>query len=318
MFPAAHVTALKELTVRSLVMAFLASLLAVSATVPLLLAGSNAASAAPAAGAEPIRAAFYYPWYPENWNQQGISPFSNYRPSGGYYDSGDPAVIARHIKAMRYGRIDAGIASWWGPGTPTDSRMPVLLSAAAGTGFKWAIYYETEAYVDSITPLLQADLDYIRTHYASDPSYLRVDGRFVVFVYAGASDGCEMADRWMAAGATDAYIVLKAFPGYGTCAAQPDSWHQYSPTSAAVELPGHSYTISPGFWSPGQPQWLTRDLARWQQNVRDMVASGERWQLITTFNEWNEGTSVESAAEWSTGSGYGAYLDVLHNHPARR
>jgi hypothetical protein len=45
-----------------------------------------------------------------------------------------------------------------------------------------------------------------------------------------------------------------------------------------------------------------------------MVASREPWQLVTTFNEWGEGTSVESASEWSSASGYGAYLDVLHNN----
>jgi len=36
---------------------------------------------------------------------------------------------------------------------------------------------------------------------------------------------------------------------------------------------------------------------------------------VTTFNEWGEGTSVESAQEWSSASGYGSYLDVLHNNP---
>ncbi|MFL5761147.1 MAG: metallophosphoesterase family protein, partial [Thermomicrobiales bacterium] len=51
-----------------------------------------------------------------------------------------------------------------------------------------------------------------------------------------------------------------------------------------------------------------------QQNVRDMVASGAPWQLVTTFNEWGEGTAVESATEWQSGSGYGAYLDALHTN----
>lgn len=35
-------------------------------------------------------------------------------------------------------------------------------------------------------------------------------------------------------------------------------------------------------------------------------------QLVTTFNEFGEGTAVESSREWATRSGYGAYLDVLH------
>jgi hypothetical protein len=45
-----------------------------------------------------------------------------------------------------------------------------------------------------------------------------------------------------------------------------------------------------------------------------MVSSNEPWQLVTTFNEWGEGTSVESALEWSSSSGFGQYLDVLHDN----
>jgi hypothetical protein len=34
----------------------------------------------------PIRTAFYYPWFPEAWNQQGFNPFTNYTPSLVFYD----------------------------------------------------------------------------------------------------------------------------------------------------------------------------------------------------------------------------------------
>jgi hypothetical protein len=44
-----------------------------------------------------------------------------------------------------------------------------------------------------------------------------------------------------------------------------------------------------------------------------MVASKEPWQLVTTFNEWTEGTAIESAQEWASPSGYGTYLDALHS-----
>jgi hypothetical protein len=43
-----------------------------------------------------------------------------------------------------------------------------------------------------------------------------------------------------------------------------------------------------------------------------MLTSNARFQLVTTFNEWGEGTAVESALEWASPSGFGAYLDVLH------
>ena len=76
----------------------------------------------------------------------------------------------------------------------------------------------------------------------------------------------------------------------------------------------YSYAIAPGLLEERRCRAPGRDINRWHQNVRDIVASGAPWQLVATFNEWGEGTSVESAREWETGSGYGAYLDALHNN----
>ncbi len=260
----------------------------------------------------PVRAAFYYPWFPEAWEQSRIYPYTNYQPSLGYYDGGDADTIRKHIAAMQYGGIALGIASWWGIGEHTDEKIPALLSASAGTNVRWALYYEDEGSSDPSVERLRADLTYIRDHYASDPSYARVDGKFVVFVYNANDGNCAVADRWQQANTVGAYVVLKVFSGYRNCANQPQSWHQYSPAVAADRQAGYSYSISPGFWQKGQSVRLPRDLARWRQNVRDMVASGAPWQLVATFNEWGEGTSVESAVEWESASGYGAYLDALH------
>jgi hypothetical protein len=194
--------------------------------------------------------------------------------------------------------------------------MPALLSTAAGTGFKWSIYYEPEGSTDPSPSQIALDLAYINSHYGSDPAFYKIDGRPVIFVYAQAADGCDMASRWAQANASHAdYIVLKLFVGYASCASQPDQWHQYAPAVAEDHQAGHSFTISPGFWLATAGVRLARDLSRWQQDVAAMVGSGEPWQLVTTFNEWGEGTSVESATEWASASGYGAYLDVLHNAP---
>jgi acid phosphatase type 7 len=261
----------------------------------------------------PIRAAFYYPWFPEAWNQQGFNPFTNYTPSLGFYDASQ-TVTKQHIAAMQYGGIQAGIASWWGQGHRTDGRIAGLLQAASGTNFRWSIYHEQESQGDPSVAQITSDLTYIRDKYGNDPSFLRVNGRFVVFVYAAGNDGCGMADRWKQANTVNAYIVLKVFSGYRNCASQPDSWHQYSPAVATDSQQGYSYAISPGFWKKGDAVRLARDLNRWNQNIKSMLASGAPWQLVTTFNEWGEGTSVESAKEWETSSGYGAYLDALHSN----
>jgi hypothetical protein len=122
-----------------------------------------------------------------------------------------------------------------------------------------------------------------------------------------------MADRWTRANIVGAYVVLKVFPGFARCASKPDGWHQYGPSVAVSDQPGYSYTVSPGFNKKGEmaPR-LARSTSRFAADVQAMVRSRAPFQLVTTFNEWGEGTSVESAEEWKSASGYGTYLDILH------
>jgi hypothetical protein len=256
----------------------------------------------------PIRAAFYYPWYPETWGNLA-APETHFHPSAGFYDSSTPSVIATHISQMQNAKISAGLASWWGQGSATNGRISTLLRAADSTSFRWGLYYEPEGYGDPSVTQIQSDLAYITSTYGRDTNYVRVNGKPVLFVDADANDGCGMADRWKQANTYGVYVMLKAFSGYATCASQPDGWHQYGPASPTHQVGSDSYSISPGLWlNTSATPLLDRDLTTWNQSIRSMIASGARWQLITTFNQWGEGTAIEPAAEWSN-----AYLDALHN-----
>jgi hypothetical protein len=209
--------------------------------------------------------------------------------------------------------MQAGIASWWGVGTETDRRLAPMLRTAAGGPFRWSVYYEGEGQGDPTPAQIADDLSYLGARYGTQKRYLRIGGRFVVFVYAEPGDGCDMADRWSAARTLGAFVVLKVFDGYEGCASQPDAWHQYAPAVASDTQGPHSFSISPGFWKAdeGVPR-LGRNLDRWRRDVQRMLRADVRFRLVTTFNEWGEGTAVESAREWRSSSGYGTYLDVLH------
>jgi hypothetical protein len=261
----------------------------------------------------PIRGIFYYPWFPEAWHQKGYDPYTNFHPSLGRYSLNDLSVAKRHVAQMLYANSTVGIASWWGQGSRTDQRLPLLLKAAEETPFRWTIFYEPEGQGNPSVSQIRADLQYIKERYSGRPEYLKRDGRFVVFVWT-VDDDCTMAARWKEANTVGAFVVLKLFSGFRSCQAQPNGWHQYAPASPDHEHLPHSFSISPGFWKVGETPRLERDLATWTQSVRDMAASRVRFQLIATFNEWGEGTAAESAAEWESPSGNGKYLDVLHDH----
>jgi hypothetical protein len=258
----------------------------------------------------PVRAAFYYPWYPETENWA-----TRYTPTLGKYDSSNPDVLATHVAQARYAGLDAFIASYWGPDTPTARRLPLLLDTAGRQGFHIAAYYEPESWP---TPPSQAFLrqDFDSLYQLSGhPAWLRVEGKPVLFVYnVGREASCQAVKRLLAASQSRFYLNLKVFEGYRDCPAQPDSWHQYVPARGFDRQGSDAATVSPGFFKFNEtvPR-LPRDLERFKAHLRRQVTSRARWQLITSFNEWGEGTAVEPSVQWPSPSGYGTYLEAMRS-----
>ena len=258
----------------------------------------------------PIRAIFYYPWFPNAWKQMGIYPFTKYKPTLGYYDGNSSSVIRKQVGWMHDSGLDAMIVSWFGPGTNTDLKVPTILSTVKGGPMKVALYYEIGQGLPSASKML-SDLDYAYSKYARHPNFLWVNGKPVLFVYNSSSDGanCQAVTKLKQASGGRFYLNLKVFAGFQTCADQPESWHQYAPAQPVEQIRGYSYAISPGFNKITEPSArLPRDLARWRTVAKAMVLSDENWQLVTTFNEWGEGTAVEPSSQWSF-----RYLNALRD-----
>jgi acid phosphatase type 7 len=264
----------------------------------------------------PIRAAFYIPTYPQSWPGPGIDPFTRYHPQLGTYDGAADSVIRNHVAAMRWGRLEAGIASWDGPGTPTDTRAGDLL-ASTRSSFRWALEVETEVSGTPSRSEISAQLGYLDAGLGRDRSYLRVRGRPVVFVDLGGADGCGAARRWLKGNLERAYLLVRQWPGYRACRVKPSAWFQVVPGQPEVSAGAGAFAISPGSFRAGtSAPVLIRDLHRWYATVRDMVGSGARWQLVSSFNDWGDGTAVEPASEWASASGFGQYLDALRANGA--
>ncbi|GII54759.1 hypothetical protein Pth03_31480 [Planotetraspora thailandica] len=123
-----------------------------------------------------------------------------------------------------------------------------------------------------------------------------------------------MAARWAKANKIAGYyVVLKVFGGYRSCADQPQGWHQYAPGGSLDLQAGYSAVVSPGFFRYDQKTpMLPRDPARFRKDATTVATSGAPFQLVTTFNEWGEGTSVESTTDWPSKDGHGVYIDILH------
>ena len=265
----------------------------------------------------PVAATSYQPALPVNatvFYPVEKAPASKVHPNKPV-DYHDVEVIRNQILDMQYGGQQVGLYSWFGRGSFPDQVFGSHLRAADDSTFRWAILNEDEGGGHNPTSTAaKADLDWIYSRYGSDPSYFRVGGKPVMFLYGDASDTCNAAARWEAADSLHRfYIVMKNVPGYGGCSPQPQGWYGYAPANGHFAM-GNSYAVSPGFNKVGEsaPR-LGRSLSRFATDLRAMKAAKVRFKITTTWNEWTEATGVEQATEWRSSSGHGTYVDQMHS-----
>jgi len=275
----------------------------------------------------PIRGIFYYPWFPETWTVESQHVF--YKVSDGYYSSGDGFIQRKHVETLHHIRTDIAIASWFGPNSHLDrariTNMMVETSKFyenkknSDSVVKWTVYHEEEFRSNPSINEIRQDLEYLKKWFVWRDTWAYIDDRPVIFVYNEGN--CDVTRRWVKANSNkEWYIVLKVFGNDEDCPYQPDGWHQYGPSTGVQRHRGLSYVIAPGFWradenEPASPRFSKEE---WYSMVQNMVKSNEPFQLIISFNEWGEGTAIESAEEWSSSSGHGYYIDALHDHPTNR
>lgn len=157
---------------------------------------SNPAPAAADAPAAVQVGAYYYPWYKLKtksrilpWNRaMRLLLKHRQEPMLGLYQSDDPAVIAGHIEQSLRAGIKFWAVSWWGPGSPTDRVFRKnILPHPDSSKLKYAVLYESTGRFGTFDSpdysKWRSDLKYMKKHFFNHPSYLRIQGRPVLFVY---------------------------------------------------------------------------------------------------------------------------------------
>jgi hypothetical protein len=313
---------------------FLAALL----LLPLLAAwpaGGPAVQAAPAAQVtDKLVLAFYYMWY-------GPASFSGGQmvdvPATPYI-SDHPDVVERQVQQAKTAGIDAFISSWQGSGTETDRNFQLLLNTAQKSGFKAALYFETNFALQKGDVVSQ--LRIALGQYMGQPAYLRAGGKPVVFFWAPGALGDVNAWKnvrdqidpshsqiWSVdttdASYLDVFDSIHLFSGgkwnATTNVSQVDAqWrgiintynraHNTQRIWAAGVIPG---------WDESRVQpprrdakvFPRRDGALYEENWKAALANSADWVTITSFNEWFEGTQIEPSAAYGN-----KYLDLTQKY----
>ena len=252
-------------------------------------------------------------------------------PLIGPYSSGDPAVVRYHCELAAAAGIEGFVVLWYGPGSPTDARVPLILEEAGRSGLKVALCYEEklnwppyrnptkrQAMMDSAV----ADLRYLIERYADHPAYLRRQGQPVVyqFNYWGTDrlgqrtfSPAEWEKMLAALGRPLCYLRQNFDPAQHPRLAGTFHWwvtdpgvlqkHQSQVIEALANgrLLLHAGFIAPGFddsgtdsWGSGNRRFQSRNgTATLRETFEPALVGNPEMVQIVTWNDFNEGTEVE-------------------------
>ncbi len=250
-------------------------------------------------------------------------------PVGGPYDSTDPDVVDRHMRQFEEAGIDVAIVSWWGPGDHTDKAMPVILDQAAKHGRQVTVYFEVVHGKPPTTESAVKDLNYLSKKYVSHPAWLRVGTNPVIFLYGRVMNQLNTIEWVQALDAarretgTDWVAIADGIKqGYGAIF---DGIHTYNTMGSYLNKPESAWddiarehmkdsieyakpyrhiacaTLVPGYddtkiREPGAA--LDRAGGKlYEIQWRAALHTQPDWILITSFNEWHEGSEIEPSAE---------------------
>jgi hypothetical protein len=209
---------------------------------------------------------------------------------------------------MKCAGIQFAISSWWGQNSYEDLAFDKILANVMPAAdnpnpdLKWTIYHEWEGFSDPTLEYLLSDLDYIKRKYVSFPSYMKIDGKPVIFVYNAThayNDPLDDFDRWKQARAqTGFFVVMKMEPILkGADPSGMDGWHQYNPALRYDQQGSYYASVSPGYWKWHEDSRLVRNAADFESAVSKLASANVQFKLIQTWNEWGEGSGVEPAQE---------------------
>jgi hypothetical protein len=289
--------------------------------------------------------AHYEPFFrPNTWNRAWNS--SNGTPLLGQYDSSDDTVISKQIDwATGYG-LEFFTLDWYGPESVNyvDGNVQKITKNQLVGDVKFLIMFDSNRLestggvwnMDSANQaILRSDLAYIAQTYFPHPSYLKLNGRPMLYLYAsGAWHGDVKGTLDMLRDVVKGYGYDPFFVGDPVQYLEPDpdritpfdaitQWINYSSTSQQIDQEIDTATDSnydrwssmaagmgvgfipstvPGFHKIIDPSWpvLERSTDQFASQIevaKKYIDPQLNMVFITTFNDWTEDTEVEPGVE---------------------
>ncbi len=254
---------------------------------------------------------------------------STHYPVLGAYDSHDPKVVEQHCRWAKEAGLDGFIVSWWHPNDFHDRAMPLILDTAQKFGLEVTAYFETVP-----TRTREQALEYVMhllNRYGKHPAWLKLNGKPVIFVYGRAIGEIGLDGwLWVIVEANRRYEGGAVFIGdqiSKRAARIFDGIHTYNITGQTagkssdeirewarktfpnwVETAGDDriacLTIIPGYddsklpdRKPPRPITERHGGETYRVLWEAAIEANPDWVLITSWNEWHEGSEIEPSVE---------------------
>jgi hypothetical protein len=287
--------------------------------------------AAVAQSSDRLVLAFYYTWFDENsWGSDQVPDL----PTTPYV-SRDRAVMGQHIDMAKAAGIDAFVVSWYGPTVEhnqTETNFRAMLDEAAARGFRLAVDFEvTSPFFGGADDVQNALATLLATH-AQHPAYLRSGGKPVIFFWRQqrfdinrwatirAAVDPNHSSLWIEEGVDVA--PLSVFDGHHLYSVtwNPPSDLSYTANKfarwvrdAADRLGApkvYVATVMPGYDDRKTGRGNAFSVGReggayYERSWQAAIGSAPDWIMITSFNEWPEGTYIEPSQAYGR-----RYLDL--------
>jgi glycoprotein endo-alpha-1,2-mannosidase len=267
-------------------------------------------------------------WDKVDREKRDIASATHY-PTLGPYDSNDPKTVAQHCAWAREAEIGGFICSWWAQRDFHDRVLPLLLDTAGRHGLKVTVYYEQVPKPGDPESAID-DFEYLLRNYGKHPAWLTVAGKPAIFVY-GRAVGQLSLPQWahviekvskrpqgaIFIGDQLSTMAVRVFDGvhtYNTCgklsgkpegqiAGQVDGI--FADTLAEARGRGRigCVTVIPGYDDTKirKPGIVAERLdgKSYAHQWEAAIKLKPDWVLITSFNEWHEGSEIEPSDEYA-------------------
>jgi len=295
--------------------------------------------------------AYYYIWwglpppYINHW-REGVK----YTPFLGEYNSSDPSVADKHILLAKQHGIDffavswLGRWNWWDHCCINGNLEQGLMKAEHLANFKFCLFYESVIVLnatlyakENFTQIFIEDMEYAAENYFTHPSYFRIDGKPVLFIYnvpyiydklgtmkaqklfdalkqrmniylvgdlcGGPSPPAADSQLLYCMNAATSYFFSSPTKGWDAILNEARSyypeWKSTMKNAGAKFIPN----VYPGFDNTEHVQQgaiLPLSEAKFEEMLRiafENVDDDLKIVMVTSWNEWLESTSVEPSME---------------------